>query len=341
MRYFVMNGETERAIEMLKRSLEGTPVVDSLGEEPRYLKLPNSAVCNKVLHSAASRGVKNPTILDEVRNLVSELSSQSVRIYPRTLIALCDGYTQIGKATLARDVLLKHIQESPPEIGQDICSGLLEQQAIHKSRKGLVDAIKLMQGSNYSPSLRDCLDAILRMYVHGDELRYAKTFLSWMWFNHSYHSTTNTDTRILVWMQEKPSDTLLGGQLLATQSLILMRDMKDLEDIPTNISATAIGLCAIDRNYGAAMECLSRIGGSETDGGRFLVLSLLHCYTRTQKAQELIHLVNAALEKQILPAHILVQPILLDADCHPEFCKHVLQDLHKQGIPSLVCAMET
>lgn len=322
MRFFVMNGESERAIEMLKKTLEGSPVVGSLGEQ-RYLKLPNSAVCNKVLHSAAT---KNPKVLDDVRRLISDLSSRSVRIYPRTLLALYEGYKQIGKMPLARDVIIENVHASPPGLAQDIFSALLEHQAICKNRKGLVDSIRLMQDHAYSPTPRDCLDTILRMYIHGDELRYARTFLSWMWFNHCI------DESSAEWLQEKPSDALLGGQLLATQSLVLLEDMKSLDRIPSTISATAIGLCAIDRNYDAASECLSRIGCSETGGGRYLVLSLLHCYTRTQMTKELKLLVHAAMNKRILPKSFLLQPIILDADQHPDFCRDILSDVSRASL---------
>lgn len=315
MRFFVMNGESERAIDMLKKTLEGSPVLGSSGEE-RFLRLPNPAVCNKVLHSAAT---KNPKILDDVRQLISELSSQSVRIYPRTLLALCEGYKQIGKADHARDVIIDTVSAASPDIAQDIFSALLEQQAVFKSRKGLVDAIKLMQDTSFSPTAHDCLHTILRMYIHGDELRYAQRFLSWMWFNYCIDESTG------VWLQEKPSDALLGGQLLATQAKVLMDDVRSLDEIPSTVSATVIGLCAIDRNYDAAVECLSRIRDSGRD--THMILSLLQCYTRTQRRQELIQLVEDSLQKQIFSRKMLVQSIQLDADCHPDFCRGVIHDL--------------
>lgn len=331
MRFFVMNGEAERAVEMLKKTLEGSPipVVGSPGEH-RYLRLPNAAVCNKVLHLAATRGNRDERLLDDLKKLVFELSSRSVRIYPRTLLALYQGYTQSGKSTQARDIVVTHVKESPPDIGADVFSGLLEQQSMCKDRKGLVDAINLMGECHYCPSPSDCLDSILRMYVHGDELRHARAFLSWMWFNHAY--CTKKKREGVVWSHEKPSDTLLGGHVLASRSLVLMEDMKPLKRVPGNISATAVGLCAIDRNYDAGLECLSRSRGHDVEGGRHLVLSLLHLYTRTQRSNKLVDLIQHALDLDILPEEALLKPIVLDADSNPDFCESILLDLRRRGV---------
>jgi lipopolysaccharide biosynthesis regulator YciM len=142
-----------------------------------------------------------------------------------------------------------------------------------------------------------------------------------MWFNHCIDESSGT------WLQEKPSDALLGGQLLATQSLVLMDDMKALNHVPSIISAAAIGLCAIDRNYDAAIECLSRIHVGETRVDRHVLFSLLHCYTRTQRREELIQLARHALKNRLLPRKMIQQSILLDADCHPEFCRTVYKEL--------------
>lgn len=325
-----MNGKVHGALEMLKKSLDQTPVIAQ--SEYKYLKLPPPSVCNKVLHSVAQEG-NEAALVNAIEGVVPALRRRGVNLAPRTVVALYQACERVrgcpGKAeTLLRQHLDSH-EDTDIYSRKDTLSCLLENQVAARNKPGVMDSLGLMHKYRLEPSAHDAF-TMIRLYLFGDEQRRARNFLSWIWFNGIYF--TESDGRV-GYMQD--ADFCLhssASHVFGQKALALIRDVEALESIPEVLLATALGLCAIERDIKPSRDILSSMSPCIRGHGRLLQSTLVHLYTRTQQEDMLISYVKDALIRRAFPPRIILEPIVMDAESNPVFVGRMLAIL-AQSVP--------
>jgi len=188
-----VNQKVEDALHLLRKSVDGIPL-DGSGEQSamKYLKLPPSSVCNKVLHAAAKTSKKS--IVEEADAIIKVLRNQKVEIFSRTIIAVFQGHKSLGQMDAGMESLSSHLEFLMSNFGAAskrmvklTLSNLIEMEVALRDKKGALDAFNLMRNYGVKPTYTDAI-AFLRFYVHphSDDMRRARAFISWMWFNNVY-----------------------------------------------------------------------------------------------------------------------------------------------------------
>lgn len=190
-----MNQKVEDALDLLKKSVDRIPL-DGNGEQGgvkmKYLKLPPSSVCNKVLHAAAKTSKRS--MVEEADAIIKVLRNQKVDIFSRTIITVFQGHKSLGQMDAGMEALLSHLDFLKGNLGEAskrmiklTLSNLLEIEVASRDKSGALTALKLMKNYGVAPSYTDAI-AFLRLYVHphSDDMRRARAFISWMWFNNVY-----------------------------------------------------------------------------------------------------------------------------------------------------------
>lgn len=315
-----MNGKVQGALEMLKKSLDQTPVMAQ--SEYKYLKLPPPSVCNKVLHSVAQEG-NEAALLDAIEGVVPALRRRGVGLAPRTVVALyqaCEGIK--GGDNKAATLFRQHLDSSENRdiySRKDSLSCLLENQVAARNKLGVMDSLGLMQKYGVEPSAHDAF-TMMRLYLFGDEQRRARNFLSWIWFNGIY--CTESKVGYIQDADFVPNSS--ANHVFGQKALALIRDAEALKEIPEVLLATALGLCALERAIEPCRHMLELVRPSIRGHGRLLQSTLLHLYTRTQQEDMLIDCAKGALIRQAFPPRMILEPIVMDAEGNPGFVRRML-----------------
>lgn len=166
--------------------------MEGSSHDVKYLRLPPSTVCNKVLHGAASSGDR--TLVDSAAEMTVALASQDIEIYPRTVLTLLQAYTAFGDRVKGMKLVEAHLDRIrrdkrsgiPSNYGvRDFFSAMMDTEVVKKNKPGALEALQLMQNMDVEPCHHDVL-SFFRLYLNVDELRCARSFISWIWFNHIY-----------------------------------------------------------------------------------------------------------------------------------------------------------
>jgi len=326
MRYFIMNGKVQGALEMLKKSLDQTPVIAQ--SEYKYLKLPPPSVCNKVLHSVAQEG-NEAALVDAIEGVVPALRRRGVELAPRTVVALYQACERVRGGPTKSETLLRQHLDSHDNIDissrKDTLSCLLENQVAARNKPGVMDSLGLMQTYGVEPSAHDAF-TMIRLYLFGDEQRRARNFLSWIWFNGIYYS--DRDGRVGYIQDADFCPNSPASHVFGQKAVAMMRDIEALESIPEVLLATALGLCALERDIKPSRDILSLV--RPCTSGRLLQSTLLHLYTRTQQEDMLIKCVKDALIRQAFPPRIILEPVVMDAETNPDFVGRMLATLAQE-----------
>ena len=326
MRYFVVNGKAQSALEMLKKSLDRTPV--SAGDDLKYLKLPSATIINKILHSVAQQHSQDDRILRDACRMIPVLTLQNIDIFPRTILA----YYHQGNAK-SEQFLTQYLDSKTAYEAADVLSAMLESQVAAKSREGIVSALNLMQTYNVTPCAQDAL-VLLRYYVYGDEQRWARAMLPIFWFNGMY---VNDRTNRVEFIQDvyHSGSLPLGSSVLtrAARNMIsdLCRVYRD-SALPDAFIATAAGLCAIERNNGVFSELKNECTLTDSCCGRLFTMSLLHLYVRSQCSNELIALILDAAKRRALPLTTLLQPLVMYPDHNAGYFASIIAELKRLDV---------
>jgi hypothetical protein len=324
MRYFVVNGKAQSAFEMLKKSLDRTPV--PTGDEVKYLKLPSATIVNKILHSVAQQYSQDDRILRDACRMIPVLTLQNIDIFPRTILA----YYHQGNAK-SEQFLKQYLDSKTVCEVADVLSAMLESQVAAKSREGILHALNLMQTHNVMPSGQDAL-VLLRYYVYGDEQRWARAILPIFWFNGMY---VNEQTNRIEFIQgmERYGFLSLGSSVLTRAASNMISDLRHVYQgsaaLPDAFAATAAGLCAIERNSGGYLELKKEYSLVDNHCGKLLTMSLLHLYVRSQCFNELLALIIDAANQRALPLTTILQPIVMYPDQNAVFVASIIEELKR------------
>jgi hypothetical protein len=133
-------------------------------------------------------------MIEEADAIIKVLRNQKVDIFSRTIITVFQGHKSLGQMDAGKEALLSHLDFLKGNLGEAskrmiklTLSNLLEIEVASRDKSGALTALKMMKNYGVTPSYTDAI-AFLRLYVHphSDDMRRARAFISWMWFNNVY-----------------------------------------------------------------------------------------------------------------------------------------------------------
>eukprot|EP00890_Picochlorum_soloecismus_P004448 jgi/Picsp_1/5003/NSC_02366-R1_pentatricopeptide repeat-containing protein len=317
IRYFVVNQKVEDALDLLKKSVDRIPL-DGSGEQSamKYLKLPPPSVCNKVLHAAAKTSKRS--IVEEAAAIIKVLRNQKVDIFSRTIITVFKGFKSLGQMDAGMESLLSHLDFLKNNMGAAskrmiklTLSDLIELEVASRDKTGALAAFKLMKNYGVTPSYRDAI-AFLRFYVHphSDDMRRARAFISWMWFNNVYLDPQDGGVTCFQdiddWIDECGAKSVFSAKVKE-----MAIDLEALVDVPEVLLAAAIGLCALEGNSTLAEEIKNKFL-SQKNNGRILNSTLFHAYIRGGNPSKASSLIQDMRSAGSIPDEIFLQPLVLE-----------------------------
>ena len=188
IRFFVINNRPNDALDLLERSVVGTPIHDPIApHKVRYLKLPPASVCNKVLHSAAQ--TRDVDLIARAADLASSLQLQGVAIEQRTAITLIHGLAHTGQVDrgiqlldswlVANTDVLEEEDEGAQEGPHAVMTALLEAAAHTDDPDTIQQVLLRMAKVGYTPNTHT-MTSLIQCFARLGHLNTANSMVQWM-----------------------------------------------------------------------------------------------------------------------------------------------------------------
>jgi len=337
IRFFVINNRPNEALDLLERTIFKTPIVDPQTNKIRYLKLPPTSVCNKVLDSASN--VEDPDLVVRAADLAGALQLEGVELEPRTAQSLINSLAHVGMVDKGFQLLdgwmnanIETLEDD--EAAQDgpahVMATLLEAAARADDTDAITQVLLRMARVGLSPASHS-MTTLLQCFTRLGNITTAHSMLQWM--RRSGIEPQAVHYAALMTMPAV-STTRNAQQNFLIKAKEAYQDMKSNDVQPSpHFYAAYINACSRLRDLDAARDAWLDMERSENiDPDLVCYTTMIDACAKGGDVDGAFHLYEEMQKNRIKPDAVVFATLISAVSLSVDRAKEIWKDMNKEGI---------